>query len=81
MNASIEYHPELDRNDYLTICSRRVRRGYYVGSRKLIFLTTKTEYFGGRTIPSGSVCEFWEAQNFGWVKWVKQNGDKHIANF
>lgn len=61
------------------IVDHLVRKGYFVRNRKHKWTTKEGGYFGGKTIPAGSYCEFFETQNFGFVKFTTPEGQFGLA--
>jgi hypothetical protein len=66
--------------NYLTVCDKRLPKGYYTPSRRKIFKTERDSVFGGRSVPANSTCQFFETRNFGFLIWVEPNGARHIAS-
>lgn len=63
----------------IIICGRSVKKNYYTLDRPLEFTTDKVSYFGHLTIPAKTRVKFFETINFGFVKYIDENGNVRIA--
>lgn len=63
----------------IIVLGRSFTKGYHTLNRPAEFKTDRQHFFGGREIPVGSWCRFFETRNFGFISFLTPDGNRHLA--